>query len=162
MKNWCPREALNALRAAALIPNSFPPPGAARLVSDAIRALKAQSAAPEEVAEAEEVSVLLYRFEVATWGQQPTEVSRVLEAIANRNELSARDSYSPQSDDNDLASLQTIGAQSRLVEAKPTDADLSERKNALYRLADPLKQAVEEPDPYASSRLFDAPFYLPV
>ena len=69
------------LREAAGESLPFPPPGAARLVSDAIGILKAEGAPAHEIAETERLSVLLYRLEVASWANDPDEVHRIREAI---------------------------------------------------------------------------------
>jgi hypothetical protein len=79
---WDPREALSQVCEAASSAQPFPPPSSGRLVSDAIDMLKADGTASEEIASAEQLSVLLYRLEVATWPKDPGEVSRVREAMA--------------------------------------------------------------------------------
>lgn len=74
------RGSLDDLRRAALEPAPFPPHGAARLVADAIDILKVEGAA-DDAAQAERLSVLLYRLETASWSKDSDEVHRIRDAI---------------------------------------------------------------------------------
>ena len=75
------RGALDDLRRAASEAAPFPPHGGARLVADAIDILKGEGAA-NEIAEAERLSVLLYRLEVASWSNDSDEVHKIRGAIS--------------------------------------------------------------------------------
>ena len=90
------RGSLSDLRQAAGEPLPFPPPGAARLVSDAIHMLKAEGAPADEIAETERLSVLLHRLEVASWANDPDEVHRIRDA-AKPNPSTPRSRMRPSS-----------------------------------------------------------------
>lgn len=76
-----PREALQQVREAAARNGPFPPPGASRLVSDAIDAFRDEGD-QSDVMTAEALSVLLYRLEVASWRGSPLEPRDLRAAIA--------------------------------------------------------------------------------
>jgi hypothetical protein len=80
--NFDPREALKYVCEVAATEAPFPPPSAGRKVSEAIGALKQEGADPEAVAWAEGLSVLLYRFEVASWARDANEPRKIREEIA--------------------------------------------------------------------------------
>lgn len=89
-----PREAMKQLCEAAAGETPFPPPSSGRLLCDAIEALKQDDADEAELALAEELSVLLYRHEVATWARKPDEPRNIRAAIAAQLEKLAEEATS--------------------------------------------------------------------
>lgn len=77
-----PREAMRQVCEAAAGQMTFPRPSSGRLVCEAIEALKLENACPADVATAEQLSVLLYRLEIATWSRDPDEPQKIRAAIA--------------------------------------------------------------------------------
>jgi hypothetical protein len=117
--NFDPREALKQVCEAAAENDHFPPPSAGRSVSDAIDVLKANGADPQQVAIAEGLSVLLYRFEVSTWAQDGDEARKVRESIAAQiSELPALVDYHPVEPE---CSILELSMESSLSGSHPSD-----------------------------------------
>ena len=89
-----PREALQQVRDAAAREGPFPPPGASRLVSDAIEAFRDEGD-ESDVTTAEALSVLLYRLEVASWRGSTLEPADLRAAIAACGPESERTEVTP-------------------------------------------------------------------
>src|SRR5690349_25019407 len=77
-----PLVAIRRVRDDVVTTDGFPPPGARAIVSQAIEELKAASASATHVAVAEQLSVCLFRLEMACWGNRAPDFAPIREAIA--------------------------------------------------------------------------------
>ena len=77
-----PLVAIRRVRDDVVAADGFPPPGVRAIVSQAIEELKAASASAAHVAVAEQLSVCLFRLEMASWGNTAPDFARIREAIA--------------------------------------------------------------------------------